>query len=260
MQFSLREFLGLMTFVAVVCSLVRWIGPITVAPLYLVTGPASAALFLAMRKGCRWEVLSAFCAGTTAVCWAALWFLYSVATTSSEAGNVWLTSYVLVPVTVGLIGGHVGFLAGGLAAYIRTEKSRRPQLFQFSAGDLLAWTTAVAVVCGLIAWLGWGIVVILPLMACPAIAMKVVIRGRGKNPGFAFTSAAVFSGACYGIGSLLTVILVASNTSASAAVMPGAVLAPVLCAFIGGLAGVVISIPFVGLWYVLWNTPKGGPY
>ena len=126
--------------------------------------------------------------------------------------------------------------------------------FQFGLLHLFLLTTGAAVLCGLIAWLGWDSVLLVAIASGPAVTLIVLSVNEGEKPLRAIQIGAGASAVSHASLSVAVLVIVSVNASPNRISVATLLVAPVLLALFGGVLGGLISLPFVGLWYAVRNT------
>ena len=211
-QFSMRDLLALVTLVAIACSLVRSLGPVAVVPLFVISGPASAAMCLLTRPNCHQDRLLVACAATTGLTWTAM-SLALAAATKEPAGSMGVVAGVVMGIVMGFLGGHIGLLCGAVAVYLRLVwrrfatdglEARTPDsdkgiasgkvsnglthvwwrgLSRRTIAILFCSAIPIAVLgLGLGACFGWHGLIALPALTSPVVAMAALSGGNSRHP------------------------------------------------------------------------------
>jgi hypothetical protein len=125
--------------------------------------------------------------------------------------------------------------------------------FQFRLRHLFFLTTAVAVFCGLVGWIGWESLFYVSVVITPIITLIVLSQTKGARPDWALRIGAVLP-AVMSAGSYVAELVNAYGASSPRTPVmstPFLVLMPVIAAIGGAVCGVLVSIPFLILWYLL---------
>lgn len=126
---------------------------------------------------------------------------------------------------------------------------------QFGLRHLLFLTTGVAVMCGLARWLSTEVVFAGPLVCAPVITLIVLARSNGADFNRALRIGAVPSAIAYGCGFM--VLAVSNFTSPPLMMILGFILVSIFFGFFGYALGMLVSLPFLALWYRLRRPQRG---
>ena len=144
----------------------------------------------------------------------------------------------------------------------RNDDSASPDIarrrFQFRLRHLLFLTTGVAVACGLARWLSTEVVFVGPLVCAPVITLIVLTRSNGANFNRALRIGAVPSAIAYGCGFVVLAISRMQLTAPPLIMILGFILVSFLFGFFGYALGMLVSLPFLGLWYGIRKIRRTG--
>ncbi len=266
-QFSMRDLLVLVTLVAVACSLVRSLGPVAVVPLFVISGPASAAMCLLTRPNCHQDRLLVACAATTGLTWTAMSLAFAAAT-KEPAGSIGVVAGVAMGIVMGFLGGHIGLLCGAVTVYLRfiwrrfatdMQEALAPESDNgISPGKVSMWLaharwrglsrhTIAMLFCsaipiavlglGLGACFGWQGLIAFPALMSPIVALAALAWDNSKHPDRALLAAAAWSAMCYTIGTMVWILVFVPKEASQTPVLSGLVLLPIGGGIFGGGGG-----------------------
>lgn len=130
--------------------------------------------------------------------------------------------------------------------------------FQFGLRHLLFLTSGVAVACGLARWLGSAVVFVGPLVCAPVITLIVLTRSNGVDFNRALRIGAAPSAIAYCCGFVVWAISRMQLTSPPLIMILGLILVSFLFGFFGYALGMLVSMPFLGLWYGVRKGRRAG--